>query len=208
MFGCGRLGSSEAGFAYTKIAKRADQQAKTRHGRKHHADEFLAPRQQCVSRIHCDCRDFSEYRRYHSGLYALDLLGTLLFFGSEYGFHHFTFHAPPATRFPWRLKLQHQLHYDHHLEPTRLDLLFLPFWFMLPNFILPALIVYLIWPHFSAVAALLAGMSAAILCYAWVHSVAHIPYRALTPWGRGIKKYHLWHRFKTKACGVAPRIPS
>ena len=60
---------------------------------------------------------------------ALILLGALLFYLSEYGMHRFAFHAPPL---PWPLarKLQHRLHYDHHVEPGRLDLLFLPtgFW--------------------------------------------------------------------------------
>jgi 4-hydroxysphinganine ceramide fatty acyl 2-hydroxylase len=56
---------------------------------------------------------------------ALILLGALLFYLSEYGMHRFAFHAPPLSWPPAR-KLQHRLHYDHHVEPNRLDLLFLP----------------------------------------------------------------------------------
>lgn len=59
---------------------------------------------------------------------ALILLGALLFYGSEYGMHRFAFHAPPLS-WPLARKLQHRLHYDHHVEPSRLDLLFLPIWF-------------------------------------------------------------------------------
>src|ERR1700693_4057404 len=60
------------------------------------------------------------------------LRGALLFYLVEYGMHRFAFHSPPL---PWpRLrKLQHRLHYDHHVEPNRLDLLFLPLWFLVPN---------------------------------------------------------------------------
>ena len=59
------------------------------------------------------------------------VLGALLFYLSEYLMHRFAFHAPPA---PWAFvrKLQHRLHYDHHAEPNRLDLLFLPVWFLAP----------------------------------------------------------------------------
>ncbi|HQT63255.1 MAG: hypothetical protein B7Z75_00645 [Acidocella sp. 20-57-95] len=56
----------------------------------------------------------------------LFLLGGLLFFASEYTYHRYAFHAPPVTRIPFILKLQHRLHYDHHTDPNRLDLLFLP----------------------------------------------------------------------------------
>ena len=60
------------------------------------------------------------------------LLGAVLFYLSEYAMHRFAFHAPPLR---WALlrKLQHRLHYDHHVEPSRLDLLFLPLWFLAPD---------------------------------------------------------------------------
>src|ERR1700730_9265610 len=63
---------------------------------------------------------------------GLILLGALLFYLSEYGMHRFAFHAPPLSCPPAR-KLQRRLHYDHHVEPNRLDLLFLPIWFLAPN---------------------------------------------------------------------------
>src|ERR1700685_4832858 len=63
---------------------------------------------------------------------ALIRLGALLFYLVEYGMHRFAFHAPPL---PWPVlrNLQRRLHYDHHVEPGRLDLLFLPIWFLVPN---------------------------------------------------------------------------
>jgi hypothetical protein len=54
----------------------------------------------------------------------LILLGALLFYLSEYGMHRFAFHAPPLS-WPLARQMQHRLHYDHHVEPSRLDLLFL-----------------------------------------------------------------------------------
>lgn len=126
------------------------------------------------------------------------ILGALLFFGSEYGFHRYAFHAPPMRNIPWILKLQHRMHYDHHTDPARLDLLFLPLWFVIPNLVITGAVAWLIWPSAACIAALLAGTAAAILYYEWVHYVAHIPYKPVTPWGRWIKKYHLWHHFKNE----------
>src|ERR1700732_3853398 len=60
------------------------------------------------------------------------VVGALTFYVSEYGFHRFSFHAEPS-RFAFVRKLQHRLHYDHHAEPERLDLFFLPVWVLLPH---------------------------------------------------------------------------
>src|SRR5579863_798572 len=121
------------------------------------------------------------------------ILGALMFYFSEYGMHRFAFHAPPV---PWpRLrKLQHRLHYDHHVEPNRLDLLFLPIWFLAPNLALATGLFALIFGAEASWSALF-GMMLAILHYEWVHYVAHIPYQPRTRLGRWIKQYHLRHHF-------------
>src|SRR5579862_3913453 len=72
--------------------------------------------------------------------FTLILLGALLFYLSEYGMHRFAFHAPPVP-WPWLRKMQHRLHYDHHVEPNRLDLLFLPVWFLVPNLAIATVLV-------------------------------------------------------------------
>jgi 4-hydroxysphinganine ceramide fatty acyl 2-hydroxylase len=123
----------------------------------------------------------------------LILLGALLFYLSEYGMHRFAFHAPPLSWARLR-KLQHRLHYDHHVEPSRLDLLFLPLWFLVPNLAVAALLVALVFGS-EAVGSALLGMMLAILHYEWVHYVAHIPYQPRTRLGRWIKQYHLRHHF-------------
>src|SRR3984885_7557741 len=81
--------------------------------------------------------------------------GALTFYVSEYGFHRFGFHAQPS-RFAFIRKLQHRLHYDHHAEPDRLDLLFSPVWFLVPNLALTAL-GYAIIFGWSVVASAMAG---------------------------------------------------
>jgi len=121
------------------------------------------------------------------------VLGALLFYLSEYGMHRFAFHAPPLPS-PLLRKLQLRLHYDHHVEPSRLDLLFLPIWFLVPNLALAAGLFWLAFGLQAAFSALL-GMMLAILHYEWVHYVAHIPYQPRTRLGRWIKQYHLRHHF-------------
>jgi 4-hydroxysphinganine ceramide fatty acyl 2-hydroxylase len=131
------------------------------------------------------------------GVLALEplliLLGALLFYLSEYGMHRFAFHAPPLSWPPAR-KLQHRLHYDHHVEPNRLDLLFLPMWFLAPNLAVVTGLFALVFGIQVAASALL-GMMLGILHYEWVHYVAHIPYQPRTRLGRWIKQYHLRHHF-------------
>jgi 4-hydroxysphinganine ceramide fatty acyl 2-hydroxylase len=124
---------------------------------------------------------------------ALIVLGALLFYLSEYGMHRFAFHAPPLSQ-PTLRKLQHRLHYDHHVEPNRLDLLFLPIWFLVPNLAVATALVALVFGAELALSALF-GMMLAILHYEWVHYVAHIPYQPKTTFGRWIKQYHLRHHF-------------
>jgi 4-hydroxysphinganine ceramide fatty acyl 2-hydroxylase len=121
------------------------------------------------------------------------VLGAVLFYLSEYGMHRFAFHAPPAP-WPFVLGLQRRLHYDHHVEPSRLDLLFLPLWFLAPNLAATAVLVALVLGT-PAVASVMLGVMLAILHYEWVHYVAHIPYQPRTRFGRWIKQYHLRHHF-------------
>jgi 4-hydroxysphinganine ceramide fatty acyl 2-hydroxylase len=121
-------------------------------------------------------------------------LGALAFYLTEYGTHRFLFHAKPA-RWVWLRAKQHRLHYDHHLDPARLDLLFLPLWYVVPNLILAAAIAFAILRDGGSVAALLLGIVLALLHYEWVHFVAHQPVTPKTGFGRWMKRYHLRHHF-------------
>jgi hypothetical protein len=124
-------------------------------------------------------------------------LGVLLFFLSEYGTHRYLLHAPPMAS-AFILRLQHRLHYDHHVEPERLDLLFLPPWFLVPALALFAVAYLLISRSTDITASLVLGNLIGLLYYEWVHYVAHIPFKPLTPYGGWIKKYHLRHHFKNE----------
>jgi 4-hydroxysphinganine ceramide fatty acyl 2-hydroxylase len=123
--------------------------------------------------------------------------GALVFFVSEYTTHRFAFHGPPSS-VPFILKMQHRLHYDHHIDPPTLDLLFLPLWFVIPM-ALAYYGVFLLISHSVAVAAsALFGVLCATFYYEWVHYVAHTSFTPVTPVGKYMKKYHLWHHFKNE----------
>jgi hypothetical protein len=123
--------------------------------------------------------------------------GAGLFFLSEYGTHRFLLHAKPSG-IPFVLGLQRRLHYDHHVEPAKLELLFLPPWFLVPALGLFTAAYWRLTRDPVAVRSLVLGNLLGLLYYEWVHYVAHIPYRPVTPYGRWIKKYHLWHHFKNE----------
>jgi 4-hydroxysphinganine ceramide fatty acyl 2-hydroxylase len=135
------------------------------------------------------------------------LIGAAVFFSSEYTTHRFLFHAQPS-KMAWLLKLQHRLHYDHHIDPPKLELLFLPLWFVIPT----ALVYYAVFMAITRNAALALSLTfgsiCALLYYEWVHYVAHVPFNPVTPFGRYIKKYHLWHHFKNERYWYGVTNPS
>jgi len=133
--------------------------------------------------------------------------GALLFFLSEYGTHRFLFHAAPSG-VPFVRGLQRRLHYDHHVDPARLDLLFLPPWFLLPALGIFTGLYALIVREPATVRSLVLGNLLGLLYYEWVHYVAHIPFAPVTPYGRWIKKYHLWHHFKNEKLWFGVTNPS
>jgi len=134
-------------------------------------------------------------------------IGALVFFSAEYTTHRFLFHARPTT-IPFVLRLQHLLHYDHHVDPTKLDLLFLPLWFTLPVAALYFIVYVAIVRDASLAASLVFGSIFALTYYEWVHYVAHTPFIPKTRIGRYIKKYHLWHHFMNERFWFGVTNPS
>ena len=60
----------------------------------------------------------------------------------------------------------------------------------------------------SLTLSLLLGSLVGLLYYEWVHYVAHIPFVPKTPFGRWIKKYHLWHHYKNERMWFGVTNPS
>ena len=124
-------------------------------------------------------------------------LGMLIFFTAEYVTHRFQLHAPPVGP-EFLRRLQRRLHYDHHEEPNRLDLLFLPLWYAVPAIAVYTGVYYSLSHDWIITQAILLGNMIGLLHYEHVHYVAHIPVVPSTAWGRYMKKYHLWHHYKNE----------
>lgn len=121
------------------------------------------------------------------------VVGMASYSASEYLIHRFFFHLKPP-RNPLFLKMLKRLHYDHHMDPNNLKLLFLPIWYSLPLIG----IAYGLTASFSLTLAFVSGVITFLLYYEWTHFVAHRPIKPRTPWGKWMKKVHLWHHFKNE----------
>ncbi|MFJ7914229.1 MULTISPECIES: sterol desaturase family protein [unclassified Lysinibacillus] len=131
------------------------------------------------------------------GILGAFILGMIMYSLAEYVTHRFLFHLkPPKSTF--LLKMLKRLHYDHHSKPNELHLLFLPLWYSVPNIVIAAAIFYIFSSSFVMTNAFIAGIMLFLLFYEWKHYIAHRPLRPISPWGRWMKKVHLWHHFKNE----------
>lgn len=130
-------------------------------------------------------------------LWPYAVLGLLLFPLHEYALHRWVLHAPPVGS-GWVYRLQRRTHYDHHLEPDRIELLFTPCFAFGPLVAVNALLYWVLSRSVPVTLALMAGSLTGYLYYEWVHYVAHLPGTPRTPWGRWMKKYHRWHHYKNE----------
>lgn len=125
------------------------------------------------------------------------VLGLFVFILSEYFTHRFFFHLK-APKNPLFLKFLKRIHYDHHLYPHDLKLLFLPLWYSIPNFLLLSAIFYSFLHNQLLTVGFGLGLIAMLLTYEWKHYVAHRPLKPKTRFGRWVKKVHLLHHFKNE----------
>lgn len=123
--------------------------------------------------------------------------GMAAYSAAEYFTHRFLFHIKTPKN-PFLLKLIKRLHYDHHVNPNNLHLLFLPVWYTLPNMVIAGAIAYFLTSSLVITNAFIAGVMIFLLFYEWKHYIAHRPVQPVSPWGRWMKKVHLWHHFKNE----------
>ncbi|MGG0188223.1 sterol desaturase family protein [Bacillus rhizoplanae] len=133
-----------------------------------------------------------------TGTAAIAVIAGIIFYTiNEYVTHRFLFHLkPPKNQF--LLKMLKRLHYDHHVYPNDLKLLFLPVWYSLPGFTIYLCIVYGITSSITVTLSFGIGMIFMLLVYEWKHYIAHRPIRPMTPYGRWLKKQHILHHYKNE----------
>ncbi|MET4898371.1 sterol desaturase family protein [Sphingomonadaceae bacterium jetA1] len=88
-----------------------------------------------------------------------------------------------------------RIHYDHHMDPDRLEILFGALHTTLPTLLLVAALPgWLI----GGVGGALAGMATGLLCtcfYEFAHCVQHLGWKPRHPWLAMIKRRHMEHHF-------------
>ncbi|MGF9966612.1 sterol desaturase family protein [Bacillus rhizoplanae] len=129
---------------------------------------------------------------------AIAVIAGIIFYTiNEYITHRFLFHLkPPKNQF--LLKMLKRLHYDHHVYPNDLKLLFLPVWYSIPGFTIYLFIVYGITSSITVTLSFGIGMIFMLLVYEWKHYIAHRPLRPMTSYGRWLKKQHILHHYKNE----------
>jgi sterol desaturase/sphingolipid hydroxylase (fatty acid hydroxylase superfamily) len=111
--------------------------------------------------------------------------------------HRFIFHMkPPKSAF--LLKLIKRIHYDHHVYPNDLKLLFLPLWYSIPNMLIISSVFYLITRSLPLTVAFAVGLMCTLMVYEWKHYIAHRPIKPKTKFGKWLKKTHILHHFKNE----------
>lgn len=143
------------------------------------------------------CAAFTVPHVFHFWTWVAIGAGMLTYATSEYMIHRFLFHIK-APKNPFMLKMIKRLHYDHHVDPDDLKLLFLPLWFSIPGFVIAGLIVFSLTGSMSLTFAFATGLVAYFLYYEWKHYIAHKPIQPRTKIGKNIKKHHLLHHFKNE----------
>ncbi len=124
------------------------------------------------------------------------LVTTLVLFPFfEYGVHRFILHSRLLYKSPLTADVWKRIHYDHHQDPNRLNVLFgSPSNTLLAVFAPSLPVGYLIGGWSAA----LAASSLALVLFAFYefcHCVQHLNYTPRSAWLRRIKKHHMAHHF-------------
>ncbi|PEE40939.1 sterol desaturase family protein [Bacillus pseudomycoides] len=133
-----------------------------------------------------------------TGVAILSCLAGIVFYTiNEYITHRFLFHMKPPKN-PFLLKMLKRLHYDHHVYPDDLKLLFLPVWYSMTGFAIYLFILYGLTSNITITFSFGIGMIVMLLVYEWKHYIAHRPIRPSTRFGRWLKKQHILHHYKNE----------
>lgn len=124
-------------------------------------------------------------------------LGVVTYALLEYVIHRFLFHMKPPKNLRL-LKLIKRLHYDHHVDPNNLKLLFLPLWYSIPSALVLSTIYYSIVQSVELTIPFTMGLTAMFLIYEWKHYIAHVSIKPKTAVGRWLKRIHLLHHYKNE----------
>jgi sterol desaturase/sphingolipid hydroxylase (fatty acid hydroxylase superfamily) len=117
----------------------------------------------------------------------------------EYVLHRYALHSQLFYRLPATSKLWRRLHYDHHMAPDDLSVLFAAFYSTLPLiFVIATVPGYLLFGVPGAAAAT-AGGFLALMFYEFFHLSAHLPWHTSSRILRRMRRYHLLHHYHNES---------
>lgn len=118
----------------------------------------------------------------------------------EYVLHRYLLHARWLYKSPLTASVWKRIHFDHHQDPQRLDVLFGS-----PSNTLPAVAIFTLPLGYFVgggwATALLAAATGLVIFsgYEFCHCVQHLGYVPNSAWLRRIKKHHMAHHFHNES---------
>ena len=112
-----------------------------------------------------------------------------------YVLHRFILHSRFLYRFSSTARLWKRIHYDHHQDPNRLDVLFGSLTNTIPTLLIATVPVgYLIGGWSGSLTAAASAMLFTCV-YEFCHCIQHLNFQPKHPWLKRIKKLHMAHHF-------------
>jgi sterol desaturase/sphingolipid hydroxylase (fatty acid hydroxylase superfamily) len=125
-------------------------------------------------------------------------LVALVYPAVEFVLHRFVLHSRTLYRMPWTAGLWRRIHYDHHMNPNDLSVLFGAPYTTIPAVLAPTLpLGYLAfgWP---GAAATVCGGFIALLIYEFFHCAAHLPVKFDSRIMQHMRRHHALHHFHSE----------
>ena len=113
----------------------------------------------------------------------------------EYALHRFVLHNRLLYKSPLTADVWKRIHYDHHQDPNRLDVLFGSPSNTLIGVLAPSVPLGLLIGGWSCALAAAAVALVLFAFYEFCHCVQHLNYTPRSAWLRRIKKHHMAHHF-------------
>jgi hypothetical protein len=115
-----------------------------------------------------------------------------------YLIHRFILHSRSLYKHAWAAGTWKRIHFDHHQDPHRLEVLFGALWTTLPTIALVTIPVgWVLGGNAGAASALSVGLLTTCL-YEFAHCVQHLDYKPQNGFLRRIKRLHLAHHFHSE----------
>ena len=112
-----------------------------------------------------------------------------------YLLHRFVLHGEYLYRWKHTAAIWKRIHFDHHQDPHRLEVLFGALYTTLPTiFVVSVPIGWAIAGPAGACAALAAGLLTTCV-YEFVHCIQHLNFKPNNRWLKHMKEHHLLHHF-------------